>query len=49
MLLSQKQKTFFEYFFAGLKWRLNFGHFQEKITLIASVFPKVQTSQDAVR
>ena len=29
-LLSQKQKTFFEFFFAFLKYKLNLEHFYKK-------------------
>ena len=41
ILLSQKQKTFSEFFSAFLKSTLNFEHFQKKMTLIADVFPKL--------
>ena len=41
ILLSQKQKTFFEFFSAFLKSTLNFEHFQKKMTLIVDVFPKL--------
>ena len=37
--LSQKQKTFSEYFLAFLKSILNFKHLPKKMTLIAYVFP----------
>ena len=39
ILLSQKQKTFSQFFPAFLKSTLNFEHFQKKMTLIADVFP----------
>ena len=39
--LSQKEKTFFHFFSAFLKSRLNFEHFEKKLTLIADVFPKL--------
>ena len=48
MLLSQKQKTFPQFFTAVLKSRLKFEHFRKKITLIAHVFPKLRTCEDAV-
>ena len=40
MELSQKQKTFSEYFSAFLKSTLDFENFKKKMTLIADVFPK---------
>ena len=42
--LSQKQKTFpeFFFFFAFLKYILNFKHLQKKVTLIADVFPEIR-------
>ena len=43
ILLSQKQKTFSEFFSPFLKSTLNFERFQKKITLIADVFPKLQS------
>ena len=47
--LSQKQKSFSQFFSAILKSRLNFEHFQKKLTLIANVFPNLRTRQEAVR
>ena len=41
ILLSQKQKTFSEFFSSFLKSTLNFEYFQKKVTLIANVFPKL--------
>ena len=49
ILLSQKQKTFSEFFFRFLKSTLNFEHFQKKITLIADVFPKLPSPKLVVR
>ena len=45
--LSQKQKTFpkFFFFFAFLKYILNFKHLQKKMTLIADVFPEIRTQK----
>ena len=43
MHLSEKQKTFSEFFSAILKSRLNFEHFPKKKTIIADVFRKSQT------
>ena len=39
ILLSQKQKTFSQFFSAFLKSTLNFEHFEKKINLIADIFP----------
>ena len=41
ILLSQKKKTFSEFFSPFLKSTLNFEHFQTKMTLIGDVFPKL--------
>ena len=41
ILLSQKQKTFSEFFSAFSKSTLNFEHFRGKMTLIADVFPEL--------
>ena len=50
MQLTQKQKTFSEFFFAISKARLNFEHIQKKkMTLIGNVFPKIQPFKNAVR
>ena len=43
MQLSQKQKTFSQFFAAFLKSSLNFKHFEKKMTLIAFVFWKLLT------
>ena len=49
MQLSQKQKTFSEFSSVSLKSSLNFEHFQKKkMTLIAEVFPRVQTPKNMV-
>ena len=45
ILLSQKQKTFSEFFSRFLKCTLNFEHFQQKINLIADVFPKLPSTE----
>ena len=47
--LSQKQKTFSQFFSAFLKSTLNFEHFQKKITLIADVFPKLPSPKKVIR
>ena len=49
ILLSQKQKTFFQFFSAFLKSTLNFSHFKKKMTLIADVFPKLGTPKQVIR
>ena len=43
MHLSQKQQTFSGFFSAISKSTLNYEHFQTKMTLIATVFPKLPT------
>ena len=45
MELSQKQKTFSEFFAAFLKSYLNFERFETKMTFIAFVFSKLQTAK----
>ena len=49
ILLSQKQKTFSQFFSAFFKSTLNFEHFQKKMTLIADVFPKLPSPKKAIR
>ena len=49
ILLSQKQKTFFEFFSPFLKSTLNFERFQNKMTLIADVFPKLPSPKKVIR
>ena len=48
ILLSQKQKTFSQFFSAFLKSTLNFEHFQKKMTLIADVFPKLLSPKKVI-
>ena len=38
MILSQKPKTFSEFFFAFCKFGFNFEHFQKRMKLIPDVF-----------
>ena len=45
ILLSQKQKTFSQFFSGFLKSTLNFEHFQKKINLIADIFPKLPSTK----
>ena len=47
--LSEKQNSFSEFFSAILESALNFKDFQRKMTLLALVFPKLQTPKDALR
>ena len=49
ILLSQKQKTFSEFFSPFLKSTLNFEPFQKKMTLIADVFPKLPSPKKVIR
>ena len=49
ILLSQKLKTFSEFFSAFLKSTLNFENFQKKMTLIADVFPKLASPKKVIR
>ena len=49
ILLSQKKKTFSQFFSAFLKSILNFEHFQKKMTLIAHVFPKLPSPKKVIR
>ena len=49
MDLSKKRKTFSEFFSAVFESALNFGYFQKKMTLIAYVFPKLQTTKHVIR
>ena len=41
--LSQKQKTFSQFFVAFLKSTINFKYFEKNMTLIDFVFPKLRT------
>ena len=45
ILLSQKQKNFYQFFSPFLKCTLNFEHFHKKIKLIADVFPKLPSTK----
>ena len=49
MHLSQKQKIFSKFFSAFFESALNFEHFQQKMTLIAYVFPKLPTTKNVLR
>ena len=45
MHLCKKQKIFSEFFSAFFESALNFEHFQQKMTVIAYVFPKLPTHE----
>ena len=45
MQLSHKEKTFSQFVSIFLKCRLNFQHFQKKMTIIADVFPEITDSE----
>ena len=47
--LSEKQKTFSDFFSAFLKSTLNFEHFPKKMTLIADVFPKLPSPKMVIK
>ena len=49
ILLSQKQKTFSQFFSAFSKSTLNSEHFQKKINLIADVFPKLPSAKKVIK
>ena len=49
MQLSQKRKSFYQFFSAFSKSRLNFKHFEKKMILIADIFPKLRTPKNMVR
>ena len=47
--LYQKQTIFLNIFSAFSESALNFEHSKKKLTLIAYVFPKLQTTKDVLR
>ena len=49
ILLSQKQKTFSQFFSVFLKSTLNFADFQKKMTLIADVYAKLPSTKKVIR
>ena len=49
MQLSKKQEILAEFFSSVLKSRSNFEHFEQKVTIIGYIIPKVQTAKDVVR
>ena len=48
ILLYEKQKTFSQFFSEFLKSTLNFVDFQQKMTLIANVFPKLPSPKKVI-
>ena len=48
MQLSQKLKIFSEFFSAFSKSRVNFEHFQKKMTLIAYLYLKLRPAKNVV-
>ena len=48
ILLSQKQKTFSQFFSTFLKSTLEFETFQKKMTLIADAFPKLPSPKKVI-
>ena len=49
ILLSQKQKTFCEFFSTFLKSTLEFENLKKKMTLIADAFPKLPSPKKVIR
>ena len=49
MHLSQKQEIFSQFFSEFFESTLNFEHFQQKMTVIAYVFPKLPTTKNVLR
>ena len=49
MHLSQEPKFFSVFFSSFFESTLNFEHFQQKIDLIAYVFPKLPTTKHVLR
>ena len=49
MQLSKKLKTFSQFFVPYLEFTSNFKHFEQKMIVIANVFPQLLTVEDLVR
>ena len=49
MQLSGKQKAFSQFLSAFFKYRLNFEHFQKKVSFTPGVFPILQTPKNEVK
>ena len=48
VLLSQKQESFSGFFLAFLKCALNLEHFEKKMSILATLFPKLLTPKEVV-
>ena len=48
-IYGKNEKNFMNFFCAFFKFTLNFQLFQKKMTLIAYIFRKLQTSKDVIR
>ena len=48
MQLSKKQNSFSQFFPPFLKFTFNFKYFENKMTLIADAFPKLQAVKDVL-
>ena len=49
MHFSRKEKIFSQFFSAFFESALNFEHFQQKMTIIAYVFPNLPTTKNVLR
>ena len=49
MHFSQNENIFSQFFSAFFESALNFEHFQQKMTVIAYVFPKLPTTKNVLR
>ena len=49
MQLPLKEKSLSQFFSSFLKWRYNSAYFQQNLTLIADVFPKLRITRNVVR
>ena len=47
-LLSQKQESFSGFFLTFLKCALNLEHFEKKMSILATLFPKLLTPKEVV-
>ena len=48
VLLSQKQESSSGFFLAFLKCALNLEHFEKKMSILATLFPKLLTPKEVV-
>ena len=49
MQLSEKQKTFSQFFVLFLEYQSSFNHFEKKMIVIANAFPKLMTVKILLR